>query len=103
MKLEPAIRVSHPAATPCTARPSSRVGRFTLRAVPIKATPPFDHAKTGQRPTDGDCQFLGPVARQLDAVNSPQFHHHLGIHRSGAEQIHPGNGVAATTPALIQV
>ena len=103
MKPEPAIRVSHPRRNTLHGSSQQQGGEIHAQSSPDQGNPSLDHAKTGQRPTDGDRQFLGPVARQLDAVHSPQLHHHLGIHRSVPSRSTPGNGVAATTPALIQV
>ena len=47
------MRVSQAAPTACTALPSSRAGRFRLRAVPIRPSPPWITPRLARvRPTE---------------------------------------------------
>ena len=50
--------------------------------------PTFDDTETCQSSAHGEGEVLGPCAGELNAKNTSDLHHHLGIDRGCTQQIH---------------
>ena len=78
--------------------PQHQSGQAQAQAGAQQAHGTFDDAQLAQGLSKGQGQILGAITGHLDPIDLGHLQDHLGIHRCGAQQIHPWQRIGSDNP-----